>query len=480
MTLKNQNRTKILLKNTLIISFGTFFPKLMAIISLPILTMKLTTSEFGTYDLIDTLISLLLPLVTLQISSAGFRFIIQERNNKEECKKIISNIFIVIAISILISSIILFFIFKNINFLLIFFVIIYFILDILNVSISQIVRGFSKNLIYTFSTIIASIFKTILIFLLLIPINLGLLGTIIALTISTLASLIYMCYKIKIWQYIDLKLISAQTLKKLLSYSWPMIPNNLSGWILNTSDRLIITVFLGIEQNAIYAVANKIPNLLSTFNSSFTMAWQENASLNSNDKDIDVYYTTMFESFIRFIAGGCSLIIATTPALFWLLIKGNYANAYFQMPILFIAIFYSCLSSFLGGIYIAGKRTKSVGITTIIAAIINLMIDLIFVKKIGITAGSISTLASYIFIVYYRMINLKKYHNLKYNKKLIFIVNFILLFMSIICFINNTYLNFINVIIGIFFCYILNKRILINIKNKILIKLRRRKFDENC
>lgn len=79
-----------LLKNTIIISFGTFLPKLINVITLPIITANLTKAEYGNYDLITTLVFLALPITTLQIQSAAFRFLIDYRDNKEKSKEIIS------------------------------------------------------------------------------------------------------------------------------------------------------------------------------------------------------------------------------------------------------------------------------------------------------------------------------------------------------------------------------------------------------
>lgn len=70
-------REKALAKNTIIIGFGTFLPKVASIITLPIVTGSLTKAEYGTYDLLLTLISLVLPLATLQIQTAAFRFLVQ-------------------------------------------------------------------------------------------------------------------------------------------------------------------------------------------------------------------------------------------------------------------------------------------------------------------------------------------------------------------------------------------------------------------
>ena len=183
----------------------------------------------------------------------------------------------------------------------------------------------------------------------------------------------------------------------MLGYSWPLIPNSLSLWVMNLSDRLIITTFLGVETNAIYAVANKIPNLLTTIQSSFSAAWMENASLTVKDGDTEEYYSKMFDVIFCMLVGITAGLIAISPILFRLLIRGDYEDAYVQMHILFAGMMFSVLSSFMGGIYAAHKRTKSVGVTTIVAAFLNLLIDFIFVKKIGLYAASLSILTSHVF-----------------------------------------------------------------------------------
>jgi hypothetical protein len=93
---------------------------------------------------------------------------------------------------------------------------------------------------------------------------------------------------------------------------------------------------MGIEANAVYVVANKIPGLLSIAQNTFTMAWQENASVVSRDRDASEYYSSMFRTMFDLMAGFFGLLIAATPILFRLLIRGDYAAAYNQIPILFV------------------------------------------------------------------------------------------------------------------------------------------------
>ena len=78
------NRNVELVKNTLILSIGTFVPKLMTLITLPILTACLNTTEYGNYDLILSLASLLIPVLTLQIQQAVFRHLISSKKFRDQ------------------------------------------------------------------------------------------------------------------------------------------------------------------------------------------------------------------------------------------------------------------------------------------------------------------------------------------------------------------------------------------------------------
>ena len=86
------NREKEFVKNSAILSIGTILPKLTSIITLPIITGCLTQSEYGTYDIITILVSLFLPIATVQMQAAAFRYLVGVRDDLHEQKVVISNI----------------------------------------------------------------------------------------------------------------------------------------------------------------------------------------------------------------------------------------------------------------------------------------------------------------------------------------------------------------------------------------------------
>lgn len=464
------NREKALAKNTFIIAIGTFLPKFSSIITLPIITGGLTKAEMGTYDLISTLVSLFLPVATLQIQSAAFRFLIDVREDEKETKRIITNIISFILPTSLIALTILYLCLGNVSLVIRWLICLYFFSDILMLSTQQIVRGLSNNKLYSASSVTISFSNMLLIVLTISVGKQGLVGVLASITIATTIGLILLLVKGHILSRIDLSLLSRKTLLEMLSYSWPMIPNSLSNWVLSFSDRAVLTAFMGLEANAIYSVANKIPALFTTVQGTFVFAWQENASLASKDSDADTYYAEMFDSIFGILVGIMALLIAATPILFWLLIRGDYKEAYYQMPILFMGMLFSSMASFIGGIYVAHKKTRSVGVTTILAAACNLVIDLVFVHKIGIFAASISTLVSYVFLTIYRMVDVQKFQKVKFNTGRFCLLIALLVLMCAICWIDTVALNVLNIILGCIIAVVVNRKImkiiLLTLKNK--------------
>lgn len=445
-----------LAKNTIILSIGTFFPKLASFITLPVLTGYLTKEEFGTYDLVTILVSLILPAATLQIQTAAFRYLIDIHDDETGCKSIITNIFAFIVPVSAISLLILYFLLPGGAGLRI-LICLYFLADILVNGARQAARGLSKNLDFSVSAIVSSCGKMAFALLFVMYMRKGLAGAVAALFLSTLISLVVIVISAKLYRYIDLSLVSAAEIKRLLAYSWPMVPNSMSMWVMRVSDRFVVTMFMGLSANAVYSVANKIPALLTLAQSTFTMAWQENASIVSKDEDAGAYYSSMFRVMYDLTAGLLGLLICATPLLFTIFIRGDYGEAYFQMPLLFLGMFFYSQSSFLGGIYVAYKSIKSVGLTSVAAAVCNLVTDLAAIRYIGLYAASGSTLISYLLLFIFRAVDVRKLVKIRYDIRHMLIVIFILTVESVLCFMQKPVLNIINIIFGVVVFFALNK-----------------------
>ena len=90
------NKNKEFVKNTIILFIGKFATQFMSFLLLPLYTHYLLNEDYGTVDLLQTYISLFIPIFTLRIDSAVFRFLIDKRNQEEEIKNILSNVLFIL------------------------------------------------------------------------------------------------------------------------------------------------------------------------------------------------------------------------------------------------------------------------------------------------------------------------------------------------------------------------------------------------
>ena len=462
-----------LVKNTAVLSLGKLLPRLTTFVTLPILTAYLTKAEYGTYDLITTLVMLVIPIATLQIQSAAFRFLIDCRGDKERSSEIISDIFLYSLPISFAASIIIQFFFASYGTGIRVMIAAYFFFDTMNATLGQIARGLGHNKKFSIGAILVSVFYMFAVVGFVYLFRGGLFGLLLALTAGQVVGTVYLAVSNRIWNYISYGMISKKKMKELLAYSWPMVPNNLSTWVLRLSDRLVITGFLGVEANAVYSVANRIPSILNIAQGILVMAWQENASIAVNDEDAGEYYSKMFDRILAAAFGLTALLIAATPILFKLLIRGDYDEAYYQMPVLILAMFFGVLSAFVGGIYVAHKRTANVGLSTVVAAIINLTIDLCFVNIIGIWAGSLSTLAAYAVLYIYRIINCQKFQPVKVNIGKQLVMMAVIIVMLVMCFLRKTPLDIVNLVLGVGIFVIFNRDLIRSALKKAKKMLRR-------
>ena len=82
------NKYQTLATNTLLMSMGTFGSKLLVFLMVRFYTGYLTPAEYGTADLITQTANLLIPLVSLDIADAVFRFVADRRSGGTEVFRI--------------------------------------------------------------------------------------------------------------------------------------------------------------------------------------------------------------------------------------------------------------------------------------------------------------------------------------------------------------------------------------------------------
>ena len=463
------NQKKQLLKNTVIIAIGKLSTQIVSFLLLRLYTSKLTTSEYGTYDFLVTLSTFLLPIITMLMEESMFRFLIDAEDLKSK-KRVITATIAYTAVGTLAFSIIAGIVMGIMKYE---YAVVFLLFIISNVLIglsNALARGTGKIKLYSFSNFILGASTIVLNIVFIVNFKLGVSGLLWSNNVANSVTAIVVLMKLHLPQFISIKDLNKKTLSEMLRYSIPLVPNNLSWIIISLSDRLMLTWMAGANANGIYSIANKFPNIIYTFYGFFSTAWKESAARILKEDNKTQYYNSIYRDIKFFLKAIVLGLIATMPFAFPLLVDSSYNEAYIYIPILVISIYYTNMSNFYGGIFTAYKNTKIMGSTTVVAAIINVGLNLILIPKFGIWAATLSTLISNVIVFAYRRYRLSEYIQLKEKFNYVF---WILLVITLITYYkNNMILNIIMFIIVLAYCVITNKNFIKKILQPIVNKIK--------
>ena len=410
------SRQKDLAKNTAILTVGKVCTQCISFFLLPLYTAILSAEDYGTFDLFVTYATLLLPLINWQLDQGLFRFMLDYRGNKDEQKKLFSTLLLSSTAQNIIYVILFICIEPFLKIENAYFLLLYVVLQVYNALFLQFVRGLGYSIKYTIASFISASATTVLNVIALVFLRMGLQGLFVSTLTAQLLTLIYLVVSSRSWEYFSLKNARIGTFKKVGTYSIPLIPNNLAWWVVNASDRTIISHVLGTAANGIYSVANKFPNVFINFYNILNLSWTETVSLHYNDEDRDEFLTDTMTSLVKLFVAACLGIVACMPFVFPIMVNAKYNAAYNQILILMYAMLFRVLVGLYSCVYVAQKNAKKIAYTSISAAIINITVDLILINKIQVFAASLSTLVAFLSMFIVRYIDVNKTVHMRIKK----------------------------------------------------------------
>lgn len=413
------SRKTELAKNTAILTVGKLCTQCISFLLLPLYTTILSTQEYGIFDLLVTYSTLLLPLVNWQFDQGLFRFMLDCRGQKQEQRKLFSTLFSSSALQSIIYLVLYVLIKPFLNIEYSYFLLFYVILHVFTALFLQFVRGLGETVKYTVASFVSASATTVLNVITLVVLKLGLYGLFVSTLAAQILTLLYLVISSKCWNYFHFNAIDKTTFKEVTRYSIPLIPNNLAWWVVNASDRTIVSHVLGTAVNGIYSVANKFPNVFIQFYNILNLSWTETVSLHFQDEDRDTFLSETMTSLFKLFSAACFGIVACMPFIFPIMVNEKYAAGYNQVLILMYAMLFRVLVGLYSCIYVAEKKAKKIAYTSISAAIINIVVNVALINKIGLYAASLSTLVAFVSMFIIRYIDVNRTVRMKISRPVV-------------------------------------------------------------
>lgn len=406
--MNRKNKYTTLVSNTFLISIGTFGSKLLTFFMVRFYTEVLTPSDYGTADLIMQGANLLFPVISMGIVEGVFRFAL---GNPKKRRNIFSaGVWVITGGSAVLAAVTGLTWSADLFDDVLWLMAIYTIASCYHSLCAQFIRAQGKMALYAGQGILNTVLVIGLNILFLLVFKWGITGYVLSTAVADILCSGFLVFKEKLWQYLTVK-PGKGLLAHMLRYSVPLIPTTIFWWITSVSDRYMITAFLGSDANGIYAVAAKIPTLLTLMATIFLEAWQFSAIAESagERKEHIRFYSKIWKIFMSamFLAGG--VVIALSQWEIRVLSADEYYSAWQYIPLLSAAMIFSSFVTFAGSIYVVEKKSLLSFGTSMAGAAVNILLNLILIPtELGIQGAVIATFSSYFLVFLIRSKNARK------------------------------------------------------------------------
>lgn len=406
--MNRKNKYTTLVSNTFLISIGTFGSKLLTFFMVRFYTEVLTPSDYGTADLIMQGANLLFPVISMGIVEGVFRFAL---GNPKKRRNIFSaGVWVITGGSAVLAAVTVLTWSADLFDDVLWLMAIYTIASCYHSLCAQFIRAQGKMALYAGQGILNTVLVIGLNILFLLVFKWGIIGYVLSTAVADILCSGFLVFKEKLWQYLTVK-PGKGLLAHMLRYSVPLIPTTIFWWITSVSDRYMITAFLGSDANGIYAVAAKIPTLLTLMATIFLEAWQFSAIAESagERREHIRFYSKIWKIFMSamFLAGG--VVIALSQWEIQVLSADEYYSAWQYIPLLSAAMIFSSFVTFAGSIYVVEKKSLLSFGTSMAGAAVNILLNLILIPtELGIQGAVIATFSSYFLVFLIRSKNARK------------------------------------------------------------------------
>ncbi len=389
-----------LIKNIIIFVLGTVLNRGMNFFILPILTYYLTKDDYGMIGIITSVVT----IATIYIGFFPSQFIVVKYSKfgKQKMAEYISNILIMMFVSFLAVLFILYIFndylfsaYEDSAYLVIYIGFLCFF-QVFWQQLSTIIQLEKNALKYTLFQFIQTSSIIALSLLLIVEFSWGWEGKFYAELCIFFISACYAFYYLNKNGYIKLD-FSFLKIKELFNYLFPLSFYVVGLFIMGTIDKLFLANLISLEAAGVYAIAITMAIIINIIFDAVLKAWEPYLFefLNSDKHSDQILATKGTYLYSIFVLCSMVLYIAFVPYLFSFMIDEKFNDALLYIPILVVAYGFEGLRKPITALLSHLDKVKTVGLITIIAAIINIILNIFLIKIYGIYGAAYATAISF-------------------------------------------------------------------------------------
>ena len=406
-----------------VVGIANILISISGLIFIPIITKSFSTADYGVWSQVNTFVSLVPNIVNLGLPYTMVRFLAAEKDKMIIRQSFYSMMLLVLASTIVMILVLLVFspqiaqaLFDG-SMQIMYIVIVMAFFACLDLMLLSYFRTFQQITIYStflvLQTYIGVVFSIILTWMHQ-PIDVVVLGRLSGFFLVFVAMAILIVRELGFTTKL-------KGLKEELKFAIPTVPNNVSSWVVDSSDRIVIGVFLGSVAVGCYSPGYSLGNIVLMFLTPFAVLlpavlpeYYEKGDM----EKVDTFLTYSLKYYLLITIPACvGLSLLSKPLLYILTTTVIADSGYMVTPLVALGAMFMGIYGIVNNIIILEKKTTILAHIWIAVAVLNIVLNVVAVPYIGIYGAGLATLMCYFFAFAVTLFYCRKYARLPFDYK---------------------------------------------------------------
>ena len=408
-----KNRIAFLLGNTLVFALGGLAIKAVSLVLMPLYTTALTAGEYGTAELLNSAIEIVLPLLSLGVVEALYRFSIDDDVPKDE---LFAGSLVVLGGGVVCTGVAcaLGRVLWNMEHAAAFFVL--FCSVCVFKATTQLARGLGHVRRFVAYGLINALAMVVSTYLLLVRAHTGIEGYLWSYTIGYLVGGLVAFLGSAEYRLLAPFRVDRVLLRRMLVYSLPLVPNLLSWWLVSVSGRYVVLWGSGVVAAGLFTAASKMPALVNIVASVFQQAWQYSTAREINSPDRGAFFGVVMRGYSLATLTVAGLVIALNRPISRVMLQAEFAEGWRYVPLLMLVASFGVISIFFESFYQALKNSGVLMASTALGAVVNVVLGVALVPFMGPWGAGLAGAVAYMLVLVVRARDLRRRINLPIDR----------------------------------------------------------------
>ena len=401
----SKGRIAFLLGNTLVFALGGLAVKAVSLVLMPLYTTALTAGEYGTAELLNSAIEIVLPLLSAGVVEALYRFSIDDDVRKDE---LFAGSLVVLGGGALCTGVLcalgsaVWGMDHAGSFFALFCSVCVF------KATTQLARGMGhvrRFVVYGLINALAMVVST---YLLLVRAHLGVEGYLWSFTIGYLVGGLVAFLGSAEYRLLAPFRVDRALLRRMLVYSLPLVPNLLSWWLVSVSGRYVVLWGSGVVAAGLFTAASKMPALVNIVASVFQQAWQYSSAREIDSPDRGAFFGSVLRGYSLATLSTAGLVIALNRPISRVMLQAEFSEGWRYIPLLMLAATFGVMTIFFGTFYQALMNSRMLMASTMMGAVVNVILGVALVPFMGPWGAGLAGAVAYALILVVRARDLRR------------------------------------------------------------------------